>query len=70
VVELEQAPWNRQRTSSMKQEERKASPAEYWCNFCGFRSDDEEEYLRHSCTKEIERKGENPAAGRGRNHCS
>jgi hypothetical protein len=31
-------------------------PGKWWCNFCDYRSDDEEEYLAHSCVETLEQR--------------
>lgn len=33
------------------------APAKWWCNFCGFATDDQKQYLQHSCTEELARQG-------------
>lgn len=35
--------------------EQKKTAGKWWCNFCNFRSDNEQEYLNHSCTDELEK---------------
>ncbi len=34
---------------------------EWWCNFCGYRTDDREAYLVHSCLDELAARGHAPA---------
>ncbi|MCA1594904.1 MAG: hypothetical protein LC772_00530 [Chloroflexi bacterium] len=34
----------------------------WWCNFCDFRSDDEKEYLNHSCKDELAKKKQSAPA--------
>ena len=34
----------------------------WWCNFCGFRTDDEKAYLAHSCKDELAKKKDDPKA--------
>ena len=29
----------------------------WWCNFCGLRTDDQEQYLSHSCQDELKKHG-------------
>jgi len=50
--------------------EGEAPPAKWWCNFCGFRTDDEDLYLKHSCADELKKQGKKPAAAKDRTHCS
>jgi hypothetical protein len=45
-------------------------PGEWWCNFCDFRSDDEDLYLKHSCAEELKKRGTDPAGKKGQTHCS
>jgi hypothetical protein len=40
-----------------KTEQAKAEK-KWWCNFCDFRTDDEKEYLAHSCKDELARRAE------------
>lgn len=44
------------------------APAKWWCNFCGFTTDDEREYLQHSCVDVLAAKGQTPAPT-GQNEC-
>lgn len=41
----------------MSQPETVRKEAEWWCNFCGFRTDDRQAYLAHSCRDVLEAKG-------------
>ncbi len=41
----------------------------YWCNFCGFRSDDAKEYLGHRCTEELRRSESAPPEKGKDRHC-
>ena len=33
-------------------------PAKWWCNFCGFATNDQKEYLQHSCAEVLQQKGQ------------
>jgi hypothetical protein len=46
----------------------KAKAAEWWCNFCDFRTDDEQEYLTHSCKDVLAARGVD-AKPTGANEC-
>ena len=46
----------------------KEAPAKWWCNFCGFATDDEREYLQHSCVDVLAAKGQT-VASTGQNEC-
>ena len=35
-----------------------SAPAKWWCNFCGFATDDQNEYLQHSCAQVLQQKGQ------------
>lgn len=39
----------------------------WWCNFCGYRTDDRKAYLAHSCAEILEGKGESAGPGTERN---
>jgi hypothetical protein len=41
----------------------------WWCNFCGFRTDDEQAYLAHSCREELARKQSPPPDVGTERHC-
>jgi len=45
-----------------------AAPAPWWCNFCDFKTDDQKEYLRHSCVEVLERQGKQVTTS-GKNAC-
>jgi hypothetical protein len=45
-----------------------AAPAKWWCNFCDLRTNDQKEYLAHSCVEVLERQGKKLTAG-GKNAC-
>ena len=47
--------------------ETKSEPR-WWCNFCGYKTDDREAYLAHSCREVLESQGKPPASGTQR-HC-
>jgi len=52
----------------MSQSPKAAPPARWWCNFCGFKTDDRRLYLAHSCTEVLESQGKKiPASGTERN---
>jgi hypothetical protein len=40
----------------------------WWCNFCDFRTDDEREYLAHSCQEVLKRQGKTVEAS-GKSAC-
>ena len=40
----------------------------WWCNFCNYRTDDEELYLAHSCIDVLAERGELPNS-KERNEC-
>jgi hypothetical protein len=40
----------------------------WWCNFCNFKTDDQREYLAHSCTEVLKQQGKSVAAT-GKNEC-
>lgn len=44
------------------------APAKWWCNFCGFATDDQQEYLQHSCVDVIKQQGRTVAPA-GQNEC-
>ena len=41
---------------SKQSEQAQGKSKKWWCNFCDFRSDDEKEYLEHSCKDELARR--------------
>jgi|GEM_PF-5358709 hypothetical protein len=41
---------------------------EYWCNFCGYKTENLNDYLTHSCVGVIEAKGQT-IAPTGQNEC-
>jgi hypothetical protein len=45
-----------------------AAPAEWWCNFCGFATNDQKEYLQHSCAEVLQQKGQK-ITPTGQNEC-
>ncbi|HEY3332998.1 MAG TPA: hypothetical protein VGK19_23395 [Capsulimonadaceae bacterium] len=49
--------------ASTTDEERKASETDsvLWCNFCGFKTTDQEVYLSHSCKDILDAQGKNTA---------
>jgi len=55
-----------QETGSKQQETQ--TPAKWWCNFCGFATDDQREYLQHSCVDVLEQQGQK-VTPTGQNEC-
>lgn len=56
----------------MAREDRQAAPEKprpWWCNFCGYRTDSQDEYLAHSCQEELRKSGRQPEKTPGRDHC-
>jgi hypothetical protein len=46
----------------------KAKSMKWWCNFCDFRSNSVHEYLTHSCTEELAKRGI-PTQATGQTEC-
>ncbi|MDR3707026.1 MAG: hypothetical protein P4L33_01900 [Capsulimonadaceae bacterium] len=44
-------------TQSEAQEKERARDDVLWCNFCGHKSTDQAEYLKHSCKDILDAKG-------------
>jgi hypothetical protein len=42
--------------------------AQWWCNFCGFATNDQKEYLQHSCADVLQQKGQK-IEPTGQNEC-
>jgi hypothetical protein len=42
--------------------------AKWWCNFCDFKTDDQKEYLSHSCAEVLKQKGKT-VTPTGKNAC-
>jgi hypothetical protein len=42
--------------------------AEWWCNFCDFKTDDQKEYLGHSCVDVLKQRGKT-VVPRDKNSC-
>jgi hypothetical protein len=45
-----------------------APQGKWWCNFCNLRTDDQEQYLAHSCQDELKKRGVEAPKDLG-NHC-
>ena len=43
--------------------------SKFWCNFCGFVTEDEQVYLAHSCAEELRRKDQLPPPDVRENNC-
>lgn len=41
----------------------------WWCNFCGYKTDDREAYLAHSCREVLERQGKSVPSSGTEPHC-
>jgi hypothetical protein len=41
----------------------------WWCNFCNYKTEDKDAYLKHSCVEELKKQGRAPAPG-NKNHCN
>lgn len=49
-------------------ERQQKAPAKWWCNFCGFATNDQNEYLKHSCAEILAKEGRTPQPTGG-NEC-
>jgi len=49
-----------EQTTAAPTAERTADKKKWWCNFCNFTTDDQQEYLSHSC-QEVLARGDRPA---------
>jgi hypothetical protein len=41
----------------------------FWCNFCGYRTENPQDYLAHSCVEVLERSGRPPEEPGASPHC-
>jgi len=48
-------------TDSSQTEEAIEDDSVLWCNFCGFKTSDQELYLKHSCKEILEAQGQSTA---------
>lgn len=45
-----------------------ASKQIWWCNFCNYKTEDQADYLKHSCAEVLKKQGK-PAGPGDKTHC-